>query len=99
MSQTSTKKEVTALDNYRDFDEALMAIHRDPDMHDDPYLEVTEKLFLSLTKGQKTPYLIVGNPGVRVFKVGTKNQIEGEEDMTAEAYRELEIKRKRGEKV
>jgi hypothetical protein len=99
MSQTNTKKqkEPGALDNYRDFDEALMAIHRDPEMHDEPFLEVTEELFSALTRGQKTPYLTVGQPGVKVFKIGTRDSIESEEAMPAEAFRDLEIKRKRKE--
>lgn len=101
MNQMSTKKEKEpkAIDSYKDFDEAMMAIHRDPEMHDEPYLEVTEKLFSALTKGSKTAYLTVGNPGVKVFKTGTREQIEAEEALPADAFRDLEIRRKRGERV
>lgn len=94
MSQTIKKeKEPTALDNYDDFNNAVLEIHRTTSPGDEPCLEVSEKLFGALTRGQKTSYLTYGQPGIKVFKVGTQDQIEREEAMPAEANRDLQIKR------
>lgn len=81
------------LSSYRDFDAAVMDIHRNITDHDDPSLEVTEELFGALTKGQKTNYLTYGSPGIKVFLAGTRAQIEIDEALPAEKTRDLEIKR------
>lgn len=50
------------------------------------YLEVSERLFKSLTKGRQTRYLTYGKPGVKVYQVGTREREEAIDTMSAEAY-------------
>lgn len=100
---TTTKKEKESskemgIDNYDDLNEAVMDIHRNIDRHDEPSLEVTEKLFSALTRGKVANSLTYSDPGVRIFKTGTSDQILKEEKMLAEDFRELEIKRARSAK-
>lgn len=42
-------------------------------------LEVSEGVFETLTANVKGPYLMMGNPTVRIFKVGTKETILAKE--------------------
>lgn len=58
------------------------------------HLEVTHKLFKSLTKGVETNYLTWGHPGVKVFPEGTMKGILEDEKMDAETHREIAIKAK-----
>jgi len=50
------------------------------------YIEVSERLFNHLARKSKTAYLTYGEPGVKVFKVGTREEIEKIEKMSAENY-------------
>lgn len=59
------------------------------------FVEVSEKLFKYLVKNNKTNYLTYGDPGVKVFKVGTREEIENEESMTAEQSHEVKIRKLR----
>lgn len=58
------------------------------------YIEVEEKLFKHLVKNSKTKYLTYGKPGIKVYKRGTREEIEAEESMSAEAYHDLLGKRR-----
>lgn len=58
-------------------------------------LEVTERIFNWLIKNNKTASLTYGNPGVRVFKTGTKDSILNEEKMNAEDWHAVNIRRQR----
>lgn len=51
-------------------------------------IEVTERLFKYLVKNSKSRYITYGNPGIKVFMKGTRDEIEREESMSAEAYGE-----------
>lgn len=57
-------------------------------------IEVTEKLFKHLARNSKTKYLTYGKPGIKVFIEGTREEIEAEESMSAEAYHDLLGKRR-----
>lgn len=57
-------------------------------------IEVTEKLFKHLAKNSKTKYLTYGKPGIKVFVEGTRDAIEAEESLSAEAYHDLIGKRR-----
>lgn len=57
------------------------------------YIEVGEKLFNYLVKNQKTPYLTYGEPGIKIYKKGTRVAIEKEESMKAEDRYTLICKR------
>lgn len=50
------------------------------------YIEVSEKLFAYLMRKSKSSYITYGDPGVKVFKVGTRDEILREESMNAESY-------------
>lgn len=97
MSQTvTTKKEKElGIDNYDDFQKALMSIHAQTS--GETHIEVTPKLFAALSQGRATNYLTYGSPGVKVYLHGTRGDIEAEERMGLDEFRTLEIKRKRGE--
>lgn len=51
-------------------------------------LEVTDKLFRYLTRDSDSPFITYGDPGIKVYKVGTRQDIEGRQNMTAELYHE-----------
>ncbi len=50
------------------------------------HIEVTERMFEYLVKGHATPYLCYGNPGIKVYRVGTKPENDRLERMSAEDY-------------
>lgn len=91
----TTEKKTKPIDNYDEFNEAILDIHRNITEYHDPSLEVSEKFFLALTKGKDLRSMTWGDPGVRIFKSGTMDEILSEENLPAEQYRDLEIKRKR----
>ncbi len=53
-------------------------------MRDIKFIEVTEPFFKLFTKGQKTKYVIVGDPAVFVYVVGSREAILAEEKLTAD---------------
>jgi hypothetical protein len=61
-------------------------------MSQDRVVEVTAELFDYLLNGQKAPFIMYGNPGVRVYKVGTRDEIERREDMTLDQIAQLRAK-------
>ncbi len=93
MTTTTTKEKV--IDSYKEFDEAVMEIHRNIDQHPSPTLEVSEKVFSALVKGHDVTSMTWGKPGIRVFPVGKMEAILDEESMPADRYREVEINRAR----
>lgn len=90
MEAMDTKKSKT-LDSYNDF---MMAVN-EAQLTGLDHLEVTHKLFKSLTKGVETNYLTWGHPGVKVFPEGTMKGIIEDEKMDAETAREIEIRNKK----
>lgn len=50
------------------------------------HIEVTERMFKHLLKNNKSQYLTYGSPGIKVYKVGTKKEIDKIEKMSAESY-------------
>ena len=50
------------------------------------YVEVEERLFKHLVKNSKTPYITYGKPGIKVYKRGTREELEKIDDMSAESY-------------
>ena len=48
------------------------------------YIEVSQAMFTMITKGQKTPFLIHGNPAVYVYVVGTRDKIMKLQKRTAD---------------
>lgn len=93
MTQTMNKQETKAIDNHQDFNSALLekqaGIVDDPN----PYLEVSEKFFKALSKGRDLRSMTYGDPGVRIYRIGTKEEIDLEEKMPADKFREIELKR------
>lgn len=79
------------IDNPQDF---RMAIGRAA-MEGEEYIEVSEKLFKYLLKNSKSPYLTYGDPGIKVYLAGTREEIEREERMSAEQYAEYIGKKQR----
>lgn len=64
------------------------------------WLEVTDEVFKMLVRNQKTNYLTYDSPGIKVFRVGTRDQILKEEAMTPEAYSSyIASKRAAGQEV
>lgn len=60
------------------------------------HVVVTEKVLKYLLRGNKSESLTYGDPGVRVFLEGTKDEIERVERMNAEQFHEHYIKKMRG---
>lgn len=58
------------------------------------YVEVSARLFKYITRGQKTPYLTYGKPGVKVFIEGTRERLLKEELMNAEDHSNMMAKRR-----
>lgn len=48
------------------------------------YIEVSPEVFHHFMQGADSKYFWHGSPGVKVFKVGTRDEIEKEESMTQE---------------
>lgn len=86
----STKEDEKVCSTPEDF---RMAIGR-AQMDGLDYVEVTDDLFSYLVKNQKTPYLTYGDPGIKVFKTGTRAQILQEESMNAEDHANMMARRK-----
>lgn len=57
------------------------------------HLIVTKRVFDYLLRGNKSESLTYGDPAVRIFLEGTKEEIERKEKMTAEQVHELGAKR------
>lgn len=97
MSQATTKetKKDEGISSYDAFEKAIMKAHAMAES--DPHLIVSEELFQALANGRKTNYLTYGSPGVKVYRAGTKADIDAEENMGLVEFHEREIKRKRGE--
>ena len=73
------------IDNPEDF---RMAIGQAQMEHHDS-IEVSEKVFNYIIKNNKTKYFTYGSPGIKVYKVGTKEALDREESMSAEAYHDM----------
>lgn len=86
------KEAKTAIDNPDDFKAALFDVQTDSEKFEEKFLIVTEKLFNYLAKKHKTEYLTYGDPGVRVYKEGTKAGIDKKESLNAEQYHNLVTK-------
>jgi hypothetical protein len=82
------------IDNPEDF---RMAVGN-AQMNGEDSIEVSEKVFNYIIKNNKTKYFTYGSPGIKVYKVGTKCELDREESMGAEAYHEM-ITRKAKELV
>ena len=67
----SSDDDFKVIDNPTDFHTAIGHAQ----MAGRDYLEVSGDLFNYLVKNHKTPYLTYGNPGVKVFKEGTRQKI------------------------
>lgn len=50
------------------------------------HIEVSERLFKYLVKNSKTRYITYGDGGIKVYKVGTKEENDKIDSMTAEQY-------------
>lgn len=61
------------------------------------WIEVSERLFNYLIKNQKTAYITYGDPGIKVFKAGTRAGIAKEERMSAEEYADYAARKKMAE--
>lgn len=85
-TSVQVKEGKVAIDNPDDFKNALFDIQT---MIDDPkekFVIVTEKLFNYLSKKHKTEYLTYGDPGIKVYKEGTKEDIDKKDNLSAEQY-------------
>jgi hypothetical protein len=95
MNPTTSKVKQTepgAINDYHALDETMLEMQRSPETAP-AYLEVTKEFFQALTRGTKTNYLTYGSPGVKIYMQGTKPAIDAEENLSAEDWRTLEIKR------
>lgn len=93
MNKTMNDKKESLIENYDDFRDAIMEIHRNIDENPRPTLEVSDKFFSALVKGRKVDSITYGDPGVRVYRVGHKDRLDKEERLSAEAYREIQLKK------
>jgi hypothetical protein len=59
------------IDNPQDFQAAIGHAQ----MAGQDYVEVSDRMFSYLVKNSATEYLTYGNPGVKVFKEGTRDKI------------------------
>lgn len=84
------EQSMPVIDNPADFQAAI----GNAQMDELDYIEVTEKMFKYLAKNSKTKYLTYGNPGIKVFIQGTREEMQAEDNMSAEAYHDLVGKRK-----
>jgi len=95
MPKADTQPQITifektpAIDSPEDFRNAIGHAQ----MEGIGYVEVTDRLFNYLVKNQVTRYLTYGDPGIKVYKDGTKDQYDKEDSMNAEAYAEMLAKR------
>lgn len=87
------EKSFEGIDNHGDFNEALLEAQGNVEHEPNPYLEVTEKFFLALSKGKSIQSMTYGDPGVRIFKFGMAEEILSYESLPADKHRDLEIKK------
>lgn len=80
---TALEKELEGVIN--DPEEFRIALGR-AQMDQLEYIEVTPKLFDYLRKNQETRYICYGSPGIKVYKVGTRDECEKVDKMNAENY-------------
>lgn len=59
------------------------------------YVEVSERMFSYLLKNNKSNYLTYGSPGIKVYRAGTRAQMEREDRMSAEMKHEYLAKLRR----
>lgn len=50
------------------------------------YLEVSERLFKYLVKDANSKFLTYGQPGIKVYKAGTREQLERDQHMSSDDY-------------
>lgn len=60
------------------------------------HLVVSERVMKYLLRGNKSEYLTYGDPGLKIFLEGTKEEIERRERMSAEQYHEYYMKKMNG---
>lgn len=60
---------------------------------------VTEKVMKYLLRGHKGVSLTYGDPGVRVYLQGTKEDLDRKEKLSAEAFHEQYMAEMRGERI
>jgi hypothetical protein len=84
-----TEPKLEILDTADDFRTAI----GNAQMEGIDHVIVTERLFKYLIKNQTTRYLTYGDPGVKVYKEGTKKECDKEDKMNAEAYGDMLGKR------
>ncbi len=78
------------IDNPEDFRIAL----GNAQMDGKEFIEVSPKLYSYLLKNAKSPYITYGDPGIKVYKAGTREDIEREEAMSAEMRAEYLTKKR-----
>lgn len=91
----ATKVEVPksdVIDNPEDFRMAIA----EAQMAGADHVVVSERVLKYLLRGNKSESLTYGEPGIRVFLEGTKDEIERVERFSAEQYHEHHIKKMRG---
>ena len=82
------------------FERKLVDVQADYPLDGDiPIIEVTKELFQALLKGRKGAYLTYGDPGVKVFVQGTVEDIEREENLSADEFHRLSIERMRADRA
>lgn len=57
-------------------------------MEEVEFIEVSDRLFKFLVKNNKTPYITYGSPGIKVYKAGTKDELDRIDRMNAQEYHE-----------
>lgn len=97
--KSETKR--TSDDVVRNLEDYLPAIHR-AQLTGETDIEVAEDIFRMPRLGginPKTTSFTTGNPGVRVFLEGTKDDTLKKEKLSAEAYHEAYMAEMRGDRV
>lgn len=96
MSQMNIKKDAQKELGINSTDEFNLAIlEKQANIDEEPYpmLEVSEPVFKAITKGRLVNSITYGDPGVRVFKAGTMDDILDSEEISAEKRHEQEIRK------
>ncbi len=60
-------------------------------------IEVSERLFKSLTQNKETPYIIIGNPPVFVYQAGTMEKAQQLDGLTVDELSDLKARKARKE--
>lgn len=89
--KSASVEKSSVIDNHDDFNSALLDLQSNIDQDKYPHLEVSEQLFMALSRGRKLDSMTYGHPGVRIFKEGTSDDILEYESVSAEKHREREI--------